>query len=140
MPDTGALILLLVPRWRTAAHRLLVNWTYDRSPARLGRGDRRDRSLIGCPPRFGVAHSWRAPRRSPWRGGAPEGFAQLKVALPSSPISARCARGGLIEGDAALRRRGSQNLARLTGRQDAEPVDVEDAVAVGPCQELVAGG
>jgi hypothetical protein len=46
-----------------------------------------------------VAHSWRAPRRSPWRGEAPEGFAQLKVALPSSPISAPAA----IEEDSMAR-------------------------------------
>ena len=68
----------------TSSHRLLVYWIYDRSPARLGRGDRRDRSF-GCPPRFGVALIWHAPCRSPRRGEAPEGCAQLEVALPSSP-------------------------------------------------------
>ncbi|RKR91785.1 hypothetical protein BDK92_6193 [Micromonospora pisi] len=60
-----------------SAHRLLVNWTYDRSPARLGRGDRRDSSLIGCPPQFGVALIWHAP-------AGHRGAERLKRGLPSS--------------------------------------------------------
>ncbi|WP_207786268.1 transposase family protein [Micromonospora globispora] len=34
----------------TSASRLPVSWWYDRSPARLGRGDRWGRSHRGCPP------------------------------------------------------------------------------------------
>src|SRR3954453_5693935 len=52
---TTSLGLLLRDRDRISAHRLLIYWWYDRSPARLGRGDRRGRSLIGCPPPVGVA-------------------------------------------------------------------------------------
>jgi hypothetical protein len=73
--------------------RLLIYWWYDRSRARLGRGDWRGRSLSGFPPRFGVALIWHASCRSPWRGEAQEGSAQLEVALPSSPTALRSERG-----------------------------------------------
>jgi hypothetical protein len=68
---------------------LLVNWCYDRSQARLGRGDRRGSSHLRLPTcGLGVAHIWHASCRSPWRGEAQEGSAQLEVALPSSLGSA----------------------------------------------------
>ena len=77
---------------KTRAHR--IYWWHDRSPARPGRGDRRGGSLIGCPLLFRVALIWHASRRSPRRGEAHEGSAQLEVALPSSLTSALSDRGG----------------------------------------------
>src|SRR4051812_39615945 len=49
----------------------------------------------------GVAHSWHATRRSPWRGEAQEGSAQLKVALPSSSTAAQSDRGERTVWDAS---------------------------------------
>src|SRR5438309_155255 len=83
----------LAGTFQRRSHRLLIYWWYDRGPARLGRGDRRGSSLIGCPPIVGVAQIWHAFRRSPWRGEAPEGTAQLEVALPSSPDPTPVDRG-----------------------------------------------
>src|SRR5918995_1194486 len=61
----------------TPAHRLLVNWIYDRSPARLGRGGRRVALTCGCPRQVVCSHL-ACVRRSPRRGVAQEGSAQLE--------------------------------------------------------------
>jgi hypothetical protein len=57
--------------------RLLVSLIYDRSPARLGRGDRWDRSLAAVHHRIGVTHSWHAP-------AGHRGAEWLKRGMPSS--------------------------------------------------------
>jgi hypothetical protein len=38
----------------THSSRLLIYWWHDRSPARLGRGDRQGGSHFGCPPQVWV--------------------------------------------------------------------------------------
>ena len=50
-------------------------------------------SLFGCPPWVGVALLRRASCRSPRRGEAQEGYARLKVAVPSSPTPVGSRRG-----------------------------------------------
>src|SRR3954454_9216643 len=69
-----------------SSHRLLIYWCHDRSPARLGRGDRRV-ALSSAARLFWCGSDLVCVRRSPWRGEAEEGSAQLEEALPSSPMS-----------------------------------------------------
>lgn len=65
----------------------MFNLIYDLSLARLGRGGQRVALSSGCPRHMGVTLIWRAPAGHRRRAGvAQEGYAQLKVALPSSPI------------------------------------------------------
>src|SRR4051794_37883552 len=65
------------------AHRLLVSLTHGWCLARLGRGVRDCRSLIGCP-LFAVwlTHGLRVPGHR-WAGVAQEGIALLEAAVPS---------------------------------------------------------
>src|SRR5690348_2726818 len=66
--------------------RLLRDLGSGPGPARLGPGARRDAPTMRLPAVvIGVAHSWPASRRAPCEGRLERGFAQLEVAVPSSP-------------------------------------------------------
>jgi hypothetical protein len=77
---------LLVPR--------LIYWCHDRSPARLGRGDRRVALSSAAHRESWCGSHLACAGRSPWRGEAQEGSAQLEEALPSSLTAVRSMRGG----------------------------------------------
>ena len=65
--------------------RLLVYLPYGPGPARLGRGVRQGARIAAVHCEL-VRLTHGASCRSPWRGEAQEGSAQLKVALPSPPV------------------------------------------------------
>jgi hypothetical protein len=75
--DVGPRVMLNMTATQPHESRLLVNWTYDRGRARLGRGGRWVALIRGCPLQVGVTHTWHA-------SAGHRGAEWLKRGMPSS--------------------------------------------------------